>query len=225
MTKTWVITGTSRGIGRELAQLLLARGDTVVATVRKASDGAELERAGARVELLDVADPGSVESFAARLGDLAVDVLVNNSGIYDPRVPFEELTDDHVRQNLEVNTLGPLRVTRALLPNLRRGSAKRVFQLTSKMGSIADNSSGGAYAYRTSKAALNAWTRSFALDFAPEGFVAVVLHPGWVATDMGGKAAPVSPRESAEGLLRLMDAAGPEHAGRFFDFRSEEVPW
>ncbi len=222
---TYLITGTSRGIGRELAFQLLARGETVVGTVRREAHGADLRQAGARVEVCDVGETTSVAALASRLEGEPIDVLVNNAGVYDPRLAFADLSDDAMRQNFEINTLGPMRVTRALLPNLRAGGAKRVFQLTSKMGSISDNGSGGAYAYRTSKAALNAWTKSFALDHAGEGFVALVLHPGWVATDMGGSSAPVQIRESARGLLAVMDSADSGRNGRFFDFAGEELPW
>ena len=222
---TYLITGTSRGIGHEMARQLLARGDSVIGTVRREDQGADLREAGAQIELCDVADDGSVDAMAGRLNNRPIDVLVNNAGVYDPRLSFADLGDEGMRHNFEVNTLGPMRVTRALLANLRAGRAKHVFQLTSKMGSIADNGSGGAYAYRASKAALNAWSRSFALDHAQEGFVALVLHPGWVATDMGGAGAPVTPEQSVRGLLAVMDAASPERSGRFYGFDGEELPW
>ena len=123
------------------------------------------------------------------------------------------------------NTVGALRVFRALLPALRLGSLKKVVSLTSKMGSIADNRSGAAYSYRVSKAGLNMATRSLAIDYRAEGFICVVVHPGWVATDMGGAGAPVTPEESISGMLRVIDGLRPEDSGEHIDFTGARVPW
>ncbi len=224
MSKTYLVTGVGRGIGAELAGLLLERGDRVIGTVRKPA-AAALAGRGARIETLDVSDSASVAALSRTLDGLAIDVLVNNAGVYDARQALGDITDAAMRDCFEVNTLGPLRVTQALLANLRAGPTRHVFQLTSKMGSIAENSSGGAYAYRSSKAALNAVNKSLAVDLAPEHFIACVLHPGWVATDMGGAGAPVAPLESARALLKVMDGVQPSFNGRFYNFTGEELPW
>ena len=124
-----------------------------------------------------------------------------------------------------VNSIGPLRLARALLPNLRAGSGRKIVNLTSKMGSIADNSSGAAYAYRASKAALNMATKSLAIDLQAEGFLCIVLHPGWVQTDMGGSKAPVAVEDSIGGMLTVMDGLDAGDNGEFFDFSGARVPW
>jgi NAD(P)-dependent dehydrogenase (short-subunit alcohol dehydrogenase family) len=221
----YLITGASRGIGRELATQLQARGERVTATVRREADGEPLTALGVQVRLLDVADPESLERFAGELGDEPVDVLINNAGIYGNRADFADLDWNDVQRVFEVNAFGPQRVTQALLPNLRAGELKKVAHLTSRMGSIEDNSSGGSYAYRASKAALNMFAKSFAVDFASEGIASCVLHPGWVQTDMGGASAPVAVADSAAGLIARVDELTVERSGKFFNFDGEELPW
>lgn len=176
-----VITGANRGIGLALTRLYLARGDSVTALCRAAS--AALRDSGATLEEgVDVAKDdlgGLAERFAGR----AVDLLINNAGVLD-RDGLEPLDVDAMRRQLEVNTLGPLKVTAALLPCLGRGA--RVGLVTSRMGSISDNTSGGYYGYRMSKAALNAAGASLALDLKPRGVAVALLHPGFVRTEMTG---------------------------------------
>jgi len=128
-------------------------------------------------------------------------------------------------RTFDTNALGALRVTSALLPALRRGSTRRIACLSSRAGSLADNTSGRNYAYRLSKAALNMGVRNLAVELRPEGFTVLCLHPGWARTDMGGPTAPQTPEESVSGLLQVLDRARPEDTGRFIDFRGQEVPW
>jgi NAD(P)-dependent dehydrogenase (short-subunit alcohol dehydrogenase family) len=225
MSRTIVITGANRGIGLELARQASAAGATVVATAREPEKAAELNALDVRVEQLDVADADSVARFARSLGDLAVDVLINNAGVGVGHPSLEELDPESLVPMFRVNAVGPLRVTQALLPHLRRGKEKRVVQMTSRMGSIDDNSSGGAYAYRASKAALNMINKSLALDLAGEGFTCIVTHPGWVTTDMGGQGAPLSVQESAAGLLKVVDGLTQDDNGRFLMWSGEELPW
>lgn len=225
MTHTYVVTGANRGLGLELARQLAERGETVIATARDLERAQELRALDVRAEALDVSDAASVARFAQRLERSRVDVLINNAGVGVGGETLGELDYDRLTRFFEVNALGALRVSEALLPNLRAGERKLVANMTSKMGSIADNTSGGAYAYRASKSALNMLTKSLALDLAPEGFCCVVLHPGWVRTEMGGGSAPLSVSESVAGLLTVLDGLDSSSAGRFFDHAGAELPW
>jgi NAD(P)-dependent dehydrogenase (short-subunit alcohol dehydrogenase family) len=221
--RTWLVTGANRGLGLEWTRQLVARGEGVIATARERS--AELDRLGARVETLDVADASSVSRLAESLDGLALDVLVNNAGRGGAGATLDKLDWADVAATFEVNAIGPMRMTQALLPNLRAGSRKLVAHVTSRMGSIADNSSGGYYAYRASKAALNMMNKSLSIDLARGGFTCVVLHPGWVQTDMGGAGAPLTPRESVAGMLAVLDGLGPSDTGRFLDHDGQTIPW
>jgi NAD(P)-dependent dehydrogenase (short-subunit alcohol dehydrogenase family) len=225
MAHTYVITGCNRGLGLELARQLSARGERVVATARDIDDAGELRALDVDVHALDVTDPSSVEGLAGAIDGEPIDVLINNAGVGVRSKPFEQVDFDEMQSFFAVNTLGAMRVTRALLPGLRAGEGKKIVNMTSRMGSIADNGSGGAYAYRASKAALNMVTRSLAIDLLDDGFVCVVLHPGWVRTDMGGRGAPTPPEESAGGMIRVIDGLRPQDSGEFFDYKGERVPW
>lgn len=220
-----MVTGANRGIGLEFARRLVERGDTVVATARRPEAAEALRATGARIEALDVSDPASVERFAASLGDLAVDVLLNNAGAMERAGDVGGIDYAAMQRQFDVNALGPLRVTEALLPALRRADRALVANMTSRMGSIEDNTSGGSFSYRASKAALNMINRSLAHDLAGDGIACIVLHPGWVRTDMGGDGAPLTVEESVAGLLRVIDGAGARETGRFFAFDGEELPW
>jgi len=225
MTPTTVLTGANRGIGLELARQLAAAGERVIATTRDPRAAPELCALDVRVEALDVADARSVARFRETLAGALVDLLINNAGIGVGERDLEGLDVESLARYFQVNSMGALRVTQALLPNLRAGTRKHVAQITSRMGSIADNTSGGAYAYRASKAALNMLTKSLALDLAGEGFVCVVLHPGWVRTRMGGDGAPTTVEESARDLLATLQSLAPEDNGRFLGPGREEIPW
>ncbi|MEX1369132.1 MAG: SDR family oxidoreductase [Nannocystaceae bacterium] len=218
---TTVVTGANRGIGLELCRLLHARGDAVIALCRETSPG--LRELGVRVEEgIDVGDDAVVSTLRARLGDQPVDVLINNAGILR-RQALPEIDWDGVRQQLEINSLGPLRVTSALLPNLHEGS--KVAIVTSRMGSIADNDSGGSYGYRMSKAAVNAAGVSLARDLAPRGIAVALLHPGWVKTEMTAKTGNVEASEAATGLLARVDELTAETTGGFWHANGERLPW
>lgn len=227
----YLVTGANRGIGLQFARTLAGRGDEVVATARDPEDAVELAALAAdsddrvRVLQLDISDDESVARFADELGDTPIDVLINNAGRYTRTGPFDELDFDALFTDFDVNTIGPLRVTQAVLDNIRSGDRKVICNMTSKMGSIADNGSGGSYAYRVSKTALNSATRSLAIDLKDEGIVAFVIHPGWVETDMGGPNALISTEKSVDGILDKVDSATPEDAGRFWEWNGEEIPW
>jgi NAD(P)-dependent dehydrogenase (short-subunit alcohol dehydrogenase family) len=216
-----LITGANRGIGLELARQLKARGDQVIAVCRKPS--AELEALGVRVESgVDVGDAESLADLAKRLDGVEIDVLVNNAGILRgdslDRINFES-----IEEQLDVNALGPLRVTTALLALLHKGS--KVIIVTSRMGSMADNGSGGYYGYRMSKAAVNAAGVSLARDLAGRGIAVLLVHPGMVATEMTGRNG-IAPEESVRGIVQRIDALALETTGRFLHAGTgEELPW
>jgi NAD(P)-dependent dehydrogenase (short-subunit alcohol dehydrogenase family) len=222
---TYVVTGANRGLGLELARQLSARGEQVVACARQPRQATALQALPVTVEELDVADAQSVSSFARRLGSAPVDVLVNNAGLGGSDEPLAEIDFDRMEQLFRVNALGPLRMAQALLPNLRAGRRKLVASMSSRMGSIDDNSSGGYHGYRASKAALNMITKSLSIDLAREGFTCVVLHPGWVATEMGGTGAPLSAERSVQSLLRVLDRIQRRDSGKFFDHTGAVIPW
>jgi NAD(P)-dependent dehydrogenase (short-subunit alcohol dehydrogenase family) len=228
----FIVTGANRGIGLEFVQQLADRGDDVVATARdpEAADQlqtlAEKADAEIHVESLDVTDQSSVDDFVDSLPVDSVDVLINNAGTMSSGgSPTEGFDYDEMRHCYEVNTLGPLRVTEALLPVLRRGEETKVVNITSKMGSIADNGSGGSYAYRTSKTALNMATRSMAVDLRDEGIITFVMHPGWVQTRMGGDNALISTEKSVDHMLDRIEEADPEQSGEFIEWDGGHVSW
>lgn len=225
MAKRVVVTGANRGIGLEYARQLAARGDEVIATARRPEEADELRALeGVSVHPLDVTDSSSTRALADAI-QAPVDLLINNAGVGVRGRPLGEIEYDRMHRYFDTNTCGPLRVTESLLGHLRAGSGRTIVNMTSKMGSVADNGSGGSYAYRASKAALNIVNRSLAHDLADEGFICVVLHPGWVQTEMGGGAALLTPAESVSGLLEVIDGLDRADSGRFFDNAGQEVPW
>jgi NAD(P)-dependent dehydrogenase (short-subunit alcohol dehydrogenase family) len=225
-----VVTGANRGIGLELARQLKARGQDVHACAREPEKATELRALGVRVHQLDVRDANSVRALAASLGDAPVDLLFNVAGVQggpkqNLRAMAEDLELRDVIDTFDVNAAGALRVAVALLPNIRRGTAKKIVHVTSGMGSIADNGSGGSYAYRMSKAALNMASKSLAVDLKGEGIISFVINPGWVQTDMGGKNAPVPVSDSVAAILRETDKASIAESGEFLNWKGNRYPW
>jgi NAD(P)-dependent dehydrogenase (short-subunit alcohol dehydrogenase family) len=223
--KTVLITGANRGLGLEFARQYQAAGWHVIGTARAPESATDLRALEVRVMQLDVADPASVERLAGGLAGQPVDLLINNAGIF-PRVSTLEETDfGDVARTLEVNTIGPMRVTLALLPNLRRAETRQIISITSGLGSIANNSSGRYYGYRESKAALNMFTRSLAVELQDEGFTCVVMSPGWVRTDMGGPNATLSPEESISGMRAVIERLQPSDSGNYWNYDGQQLPW
>ncbi|RLQ21441.1 SDR family NAD(P)-dependent oxidoreductase [Seongchinamella sediminis] len=222
---TVLVTGANRGIGLELARQLTEQGHQVIGTARKPAEASELKALGAKVMQLDVTDPESVAALAADMDDQPIDLLINNAGT-GGQAPgsFEDTDFERVKLTFEVNSLGPMRVTQALLPNVLASVGKTVVHISSIMGSIASNQ-GGYYGYRASKAALNMFNSSLALELADRGVTAVVLHPGWVQTRMGGSGADISVDVSVAGLLKVISSLGPGQSGRFYDYQGRELPW
>lgn len=219
---TWLVTGSNRGIGLELCRQLQARGDDVIGACRSSSGA--LAAVGCRVvEGIDVATHDAGARLDAALGpDVVLDVVVHNAGVLR-RDSIDALDLDAVREQLEVNALGPLRVTTALLPRLESGS--KIAFVSSRAGSIGDRPSGGTYGYRMSKAALNMAGANLAHDLAPRGIHVVLLHPGFVRTEMTRGAGSFDPPEAAAGLIARIDELDADRSGRFFHATGEEIPW
>lgn len=219
---TYLITGANRGIGYEYCRQLQQRGDRVIAVSRQPSD--ELTALGVRLETgIDLTDEAAVAELAQRLQGTAIDVLINNAGIAE-RVTLDELDFDSIRRQFEVNAIAPLRLTAVLLPHLRAGS--KVAIMTSRMGSIADNTSGGSYGYRLSKVALSMAGKSLAHDLQPKGIAVAILHPGLVQTRMTGfTPSGITPEASVKGLLARIDELTLENSGTFWHSNGEVLPW
>lgn len=229
MAKTWVITGASRGIGLEFVRQLLESGENVTVLARRLNSAQALRDAKSEYAGLlnlieaDVNRDSDVADAALALGGKQIDYLVNNAGILrEADADLEQLNIFKVEEQLMVNAVAPLRVTKAFLALLKTAPQPVVVNITSKMGSIADTSE-GAYGYRMSKAALNMFTKCLAADL-PSG-IALALHPGWVKTDMGGSGAMVEAKDSVAGLLKVIRAAKKDQSGGFYDFRGESIPW
>jgi len=221
LMKHAIVTGANRGIGLELCRQLRDKGWRVTALCRQPSPELETLDVDVRADF-DVTDSAALDGLAGDLAPGSVDLLVNNAGILDT-VTLEHLDLEAMRRLFEVNALGPLRVTRALLPALAPES--KVALVTSRMGSIGDNTSGGSYGYRMSKAALNAAGKSLALDLADRGVSVAILHPGYVRTDMTGQRGLIDVDEAAAGLLARIEALGPDNSGTFWHANGEELPW
>ena len=219
---TVLITGASRGIGSEFARKYAADGWRVIATCRDPNqyDG------DAEVHALDVTDAASVAALGRAMAGEAVDLLINNAGIYGPRdLPFDALDYDAWEQVLRTNLMGPMWVAAALAGPVLASQKKKMVFISSKVGSIADNTSGGSYIYRSSKTALNMAVKSLSLDLSGKGLITLLLHPGWVQTDMGGASAPIDAVTSVTGMRAVIDRAGAAESGRFFNCDGNELPW
>lgn len=228
-----VITGANRGLGLEFTRQLARRGDHVHATCRAPQEAEALQAVAqefpelVRVHQVDVTDDASVAGFARDLGSTPIDALINNAGVYlrDGHLGAFDLTA--LAANFTTNAVSPLRVTQALMPLLRAGQGHKIVHISSQMGSIGDNQMGGSYGYRMSKAALNMGNKSLSLELAQSDarFCSVVIHPGWVQTDMGGEQAPLDVETSIGEMLKVIDALTPEQTGKFLSWRGHELPW
>jgi NAD(P)-dependent dehydrogenase (short-subunit alcohol dehydrogenase family) len=225
-----MITSANRGLGLEFARQYAADRWRIFAACRNpdaAEDLGNLARAGfVTIFPMDVTDPQSIKRAKVELAGEAIDVLINSAGIFGKQNQRAGNIDYEIwKQVLDVNTLGPLRVTEAFTDQITRGERKLVVTITSGMGSLADNTSGGAIPYRSSKAAVNMAMRSAAIDLAPRGIACVLVNPGWVKTDMGGGGAPLTVNESVAALKRLIATLGLAQSGKFFNYDGREYPW
>jgi NAD(P)-dependent dehydrogenase (short-subunit alcohol dehydrogenase family) len=224
--RCYVITGASRGIGLELVRQAVAAGHLVIAGVRNLDKArAKPELAGAELISLDVTSDASVLAFAADVAKLSqkIDVLINNAGVGVERtIRATETSPELLMKTFDTNVYGPVRVVTALLRELRAAPHAVIGNISSVMGSFAENT-GGSTAYRMSKTALNMFSQNLALE--EKKLTVLALHPGWVQTDMGGTSAPVTPKQSAAGLLRVISTATTEQSGRHFDYQGHVIAW
>jgi NAD(P)-dependent dehydrogenase (short-subunit alcohol dehydrogenase family) len=226
------VTSGNRGIGLEFVRQYAADGWTVHAACRDPDRAEELQRlsrnakGSVSIVAMDVTDQESIAAAATRLGDAPVDLLINSAGVLGQRSQrLGNLDYAEWMHVLDVNVLGAVRVTERLLENVARSARKLVVNITSGMGSIADNTSGGMIEYRTSKTALNMAARTIAIDLKPRDVVCIVVNPGWVKTDMGGPNATLTAEASVAGMRRLFDSLGPADSGKFFNHDGREYPW
>ena len=222
MSNTYLVTGTNRGIGLEYCRQLQARGDEVIAVCRSPSP--KLTDLDIRVEAgVDLTEESAVKDLAERLQDKKIDVLINNAGIVE-RVALDNLDFDSIRRQFEVNAIAPLRLTSKLLSNLATDS--KVILMTSRMGSIDDNTSGGSYGYRMSKVALSMAGKSLAHDLKDRGVAVAILHPGLVKTRMTGFTdSGITTETSVKGLLERIDGLNLDNTGTFWHSNGEVLPW
>jgi len=223
-----LVTGASRGIGLEFVRQYAADGYKVIATCREPESAKDLDRVNGDVTkiALDVTSADSVGALVKALDKQPVDILINNAGVYlDRGVKFGEIEYDKWAESFAVNVLGAVRVAEAVSDLVGRSKRKLMVFITSQMGSIGDNAAGGSFAYRSSKAALNAAVKSMSIDLKPQGTACLLFHPGWVRTDMGGKNATLEVRDSVSGMRRVIEGFDLEQTGSFLRYNGETVPW
>ncbi len=227
---TILVTGANRGIGLEFVRQYAADGVDVIACCRAPGKADALNALvksarNVRMAALDVADPRSVTALKVDLGALPIDILINNAGVGGPRERVHGIIDAAAWLKIfAVNAVAPVTVASAFHDNLKAGRAKKLATITSQLGSIA-NHSGGAYPYHASKAAVNSFMRGLAKEWARDGIAVGIFHPGWVKTDMGGSAAPVTPTQSVTGLRARIAELSLSNSGTFRDYAGKEIAW
>lgn len=241
---TLLITGANRGIGLEFTRQYLAEGWHIIATCRNpdtadALHGLREPYPNLRIEKLDVADPAAINTLAERLNDTAIDLLINNAGIIsgghttqarhaDPTQTFGTIDAASWAQVFRINSISPILIMQAFTPHLKRGSHKKIINITSKMGSLGDmaaHNSGGHIAYRSSKAALNAAVLAVTPDLRQNNIMVVNFHPGWVKTDMGSDAAPLLPRDSVNDMRHMIERLSLKDTGSFYGYDGSVIAW
>lgn len=220
---TILIIGASRGLGLEFVRQYAAEGWRVLATVRDIAQGRAVSEAGAEVYICDLGDLGSVARLAAGLGETGLDIVLHSAGIYGERQSFGEVDPEEFMKVMRIDALAPLKVAEALADRL---TGRKIFAaVSSNMGSMSDNTSGGSYAYRAAKAALNMVIKGMAVDLASRGILTVALSPGWVRTDMGGPNAPLEPPEAVAGMRRVLAELTPETSGALMHYDGRRLEW
>ena len=224
---TVMITGANRGLGLEFARQYAADGWHVIATCRRPDEAAQLNAIeNCDVYGVDVTDFEAVTNLAQHLDGTAIDVLINNAGVYGPNGDMlNNVNFDAWPDVLKTNAMAPLHMSQCFIPHVAKGEHKCIAALSSKMGSMTDNTSGGSYIYRSSKAALNAVFKSLSHDLSEFGINAIILHPGWVRTDMGGPNGLIDAPESVSGLRQVIAKVSPENSGCFFNYDGTLIDW
>ncbi|KAA5803968.1 SDR family oxidoreductase [Alkalicaulis satelles] len=223
-----LITGANRGLGLEHVRQLLQRGWTVTAAVRDPQGAADLKSLDPgdgrlRIEAYDASDPGAAKALQSKVSG-PLDIVFANAGVMS-RAGFGSAAGEDFITAMQINAQAPLALAEAFADQVARSQLKVIALQSTRMGSIADNTSGGMYAYRASKAALNAVGKSLSIDLKPKGVIVLILHPGWVKTDMGGPGGQLTVTESVEGQLDLIARANPAMSGRFFHVSGQDLPW
>jgi len=223
---TILITGANRGIGLEFVKQYAVDGADVIACCREPAKAADLKavKGKVRVMALDVGDAASVNALKKELGDTPIDIVINNAGVSSPKAKDGAIDVDAWLATFRVNSVAPALVAHALKPNLMKGKDKKLVTLTSQLGSIA-NDSGGFQPYSATKAAVNSLMHSLAKNWAKDGIVVGIFHPGWVQTDMGGSGAPVKPEVSVKGLRARIAELDAAKSGTYRDFENHPLPW
>jgi len=222
-----LVTGANRGLGLALARSFAADGWRVHACCRQVEKAKSLKalKGDIHVHRLDVTDSLQVANLARSLRDESIDLLINNAGLLGSASPFGKVDFDDWLEVFAVNAMAPLRLAERFVDHLAGSDLKIIVNMSSTMGSISENASGGRYIYRSTKAALNMVVRSMAIDLEPRGITVIALHPGWARTDMGGASAPLSPDESVADLRRLIGRLGLEDSGKFFNHDGSQIGW
>ena len=228
---TILVTGANRGIGLEFVKHYLDRGEQVIGTYRDIVSSDKLIQMGEvydslKTLTLDVSSDESLKYFSDQLGDIPIDIFINNAGVYGPRnSTFNNVDEKNWIPVLRINAIAPLILTQLIIENLRRSSVKKLIYITSKMGSIDDNKGGGSYVYRSSKTTLNAVVKNISIDLDREGMLVTLLHPGWVRTDMGGPNGLIDTNTSVSGMIKVIDGLEQSLSGSFFNYDGTEIPW
>jgi NAD(P)-dependent dehydrogenase (short-subunit alcohol dehydrogenase family) len=231
MSETILVTGSNRGIGLELVHQYASAGWEVHACCRDPERATELQALAAEnpeihLHQLDVTDRGRITSLARELEGKPIDLLFNNAGVYGQNDALFGNTDENLwLRAMRINVIGPMKMMEAFVGHVAGSQHKLIACLSSKMGSMADNGSGGSYVYRSSKAALNAVLKSAAIDLQPRGIRVAILHPGWVKTAMGGPHAEISATESVNAMRAILTRMKPEDTGTFYDIDGRIIPW
>ena len=231
--RTMLITGANRGIGLEFVRQYVADGWRVVACCRKPAAAEALNRLAAQypdqvtVHALDVTDHAQIDQLAQTLSEQPIDLLINNADVYPPARGHALGETDYAawQQAFAVNTMAPLKITEAFIQRIARSELRTIVTITSKMGSVADNRGGGSYIYRSSKAGVNIVMKSLSIDLNSQKIIAILLHPGWVKTDMGGPGALITAEQSVTGMRRVIGNLTLKDSGKFYAFDGKEVPW
>ena len=224
-----LITGANRGLGLAFTKQYAADGWNVIACCRHPQSALDLQALAAaysnvKIYALDVADFTQIDALAVQLRDESIDVLINNAGVY-PASSFGDTNYDDWANGFKVNSMAPLKMAEAFVQHITRSQLKKIATLTSKMGSIDDNTSGESYSYRSSKCAVNMVMKSLSIDLKPYGISVVTLHPGWVQTDMGGSNALISAQTSVSGLRKVIADLNLGTTGQFIAYDGKPIPW